>query len=505
MCSYKQPVKTDFAKEVQILGSIVDTDHVAGRLKFDGDNRFNPTILPVAKTSRYDYIGLVRYDPAHEHEMYWCYMRWTRSESTGRRVLSCATQALQLKSPDLTGRSRCGEDVGWLNFDQGLNEGRLFFSPAGEPLLTIASNSQSQCMSIYVVDLRKYIPGLEKELGIGHVPIRFDRFVELYSPPPANMIEKNWMLLYDPDDSNELYVHQNMIPRKFSSLANPLANQVGSDGDRCLQSLRSAYPNEDPDNEENTISVHQGTNMLRVTMCEFPCEPTVHNTVLVSIVHVKLRNGEDIQYRRHSVVMNSTYPFDIMGYSPSLLFAGLDTSVMTYSVTMAWDTKARTRPAYKDVGEAADPEPVAEEEPVLKAKPATAKSEAKAEVKVGAAKTVQKPVEAEKDARRRRVRRDESGNSGESKPAVDPDFWMSTGQHAPWISSSDLEPLPKSDIVSRFQTTPEGERPSTNPFVSDFYHGWIDDHMIVTFGVSDQDSGFIQIDARQLFDCIRVC
>lgn len=94
-------------------------------------------------------------------------------------------------------------------------------------------------------------------------------------------IEKNWSPFLGEND--ELFFHVSLVPQQIYKYVpnltlRPLDPLAPSHN--CLTDLLGA--------DMNRVHLHHATPLLRATLCKRgECVPDVHNTVLMSIIHVK--------------------------------------------------------------------------------------------------------------------------------------------------------------------------------------------------------------------------
>ncbi|KAK9455495.1 hypothetical protein V1511DRAFT_487437 [Dipodascopsis uninucleata] len=427
-----------------ILMSSFNDELTASRVRFGGgSNRYNPNLIPLPDGSEHQYIGFVRYGREEVHEVHWCLMKWIRVPITERKFLQCATAVKKLAMPHFRTKPGACKKVPFLDFDQGLLDPRIYFSPFGEPLMVVGSNSHISCLGMYVIDLRALIPELSTLLHIENVPVRYIEYSELSGPPPIEEISKNWFSIYDLE--NKEYWHHSIAPSQIITRAGQSAYNIASSQPNCLTGI----------SKKGDVKLHQASNSLRLTLCKFPCKPTVENTVIIAMIHAKAVNEVDIYYRRYIVVMNATAPFEILGYSKNLNYAGTDEYHMIYTISMAWDTQLRHRKSWKIFDTPGTPS-----ETILRKR---------AELGVP---DQQLPPRQEN-----------------AKPGAD----FVLPPEAKWMPA---------DEVSHHNTM---STQYNNPIVSDYYHGWIDDDILISFGIRDSDAGVIHVKARDLVDCIHLC
>ncbi|KAK9428668.1 hypothetical protein V1505DRAFT_202726 [Lipomyces doorenjongii] len=417
-----RPSTRNFDDAANFLVSINGPEGTVARMQFGSasNSPYNPNLLPYPVGSKPAYIGFARQSPNNvvlHHEIVYCDMDWGETRAIGRRILQCVepSSARRLLLPEATSPAGLCLSHKFLEMKQGHTDPRVFFSPMGEPLMVVGTNGRSNCMGQYVVDLRTMIPGLSQKMNLTNIPVRYSDLTELRRDDMRE-IEKNWVLLYD--ENNEEYVHQDLTPRSISKGVNG-SNILPVSAQELPECMRS--PLKDFSKTEDAVNeYHQATNSLRVTMCEFPCVPTIHNTVLVSIVHIKYKNIYELFYRRYAMIMNVTAPFDVIGRTNNLMFAGLDEQTMLYTVSMVWDKSFTTRPEWNDT----------------------------------------------------------------------------TGDSA--IQAHDTE-------YADDPSSAEGYGKSRNKLADGYYHGWIDDIVMINIGVNDCDAAVLHVPMRDVLDCIVLC
>ncbi|KAK9371623.1 uncharacterized protein V1513DRAFT_455109 [Lipomyces chichibuensis] len=381
-------------------------------------DRFNPSVIPYPPGSQYPYVGFAvqpltpeNATTVQQYIIVYCDMEWASSDVFEQQMLTCMNEPNILDLPNwLSPDGSCTP----LN-ETGLGhiEPRIFMSPLGEPLMIFSTNGQTNCEHDFVVDLRTIVPDLGPKLQVENVPIRFGNLTVLPSATPLAEMEKTYQLLFD--DKAEIFVHRGIGERSLTSISDYYGMHnlaVDSLAPECILSLGKYVP--DPDRQKLTLE--QATNSLRVTLCEYPCEPTLDNTVLMSIMHVKYVHLEEVYYRRYLVIMNATAPFGILARSSNLIYMGSDERATVFTVAMEWD-HSHFRDRRKSF---------------VNPQKAVTKRE---EFAVNAAKLT----------------------------------------------------------------------PDMNSLVNDYYHGWLDDTVLISLGVNDQESAFTHINASQLLDCLEPC
>ncbi|KAK9314924.1 hypothetical protein V1522DRAFT_415859 [Lipomyces starkeyi] len=417
-----RPSTRHFDDAANFLVSINGPEGTVARMQFGSAaySRYNPNLLPYPAGSKPAYIGFARQSPNNvvfHHEIVYCDMDWGETRAIGRRILQCVepANARRLFLPEASSPAGLCLSHKFLEMKQGHTDPRVFFSPMGEPLMVVGTNGRTNCMGQYVVDLRTVIPGLSQKMNLMNIPVRYSNLTELRRDD-MHEIEKNWVLLYD--ENNEDYVHHDMTPRSISKGVNGsnILLVPAQELPECMRSpLKDFSKTKDAVNE-----YHQATNSLRVTMCEFPCIPTIHNTVLVSLMHIKYKNVYELFYRRYAMIMNVTAPFEVIGRTNNLMFAGLDEQTMLYTVSMVWDKSFNARPEWND-------------------------------------------------------------------------------------ATGDSSILANSAEYAEDYSRKEGYGQSRNQLADGYYHGWIDDTVMINIGVNDCDAAVLHVPMRDMLDCIVLC
>ncbi|KAK9319893.1 hypothetical protein V1517DRAFT_265407 [Lipomyces orientalis] len=478
--------------------------------------RYNPNILPFPKDYKHPYIGFARQSPKgvlYHHEIVWCEMDWGETPAIGRKVLVCAQPAQRLTLPEWVSKPGSCKSLPYLALKAGHSDPRVLFSPRGEPLMVVGNNGKSNCMGQFVIDLRVVVPGLNWKMGLRHVPIRYKTLTEL-PRPEYNEVEKNWFLMWDEADVG--YVQHETERRSVSLLNAPQNKQVNiaTPGiQKCLSVLKR--PIKDRKSQANDI--HQATNSLRVTLCDFPCIPTIHNTVIIELMHMKYKNVYELFYRRYVIIMNATAPFNVIGRTGNLMYAGTDERTMLYSVSMTWDHEHYSGHEEWDEDVHGGHQYLQELEAEKEREAALRKSPDEDTNTVSASKEEQKETREglisqnyKNGAKKMKRYLTESMDSGRklfkrAKPADDKD-----GAGAPSAtllsatSSMTTTVLTTSAKASTSQPGKTDHQPQ-NPLVNKYYHGWLDDTIMINIGINDNDAGVLHVRARDLLECIHTC
>ncbi|KAK9450045.1 uncharacterized protein V1518DRAFT_426911 [Limtongia smithiae] len=443
------------SKAIVVPASSKHEDLTMMRIRFDEfDPKLysNPNILPAPRGSSFDYVGFARYDPKEEEssetklEIHWCLMTMRTAPITGLNFIECSSQPTPLPSPHFESvKDSCG-DLKHLELDFGLIDHRVFWSPFGEPLMLVVSNSHVACLGQYLIDLRVLVPELSHLLRVENVPIRYGKYVELDDVNISDTIfHRNWMMLFD--EHNYGYISYGMLPQAVAAISKPEVN-IAQGSPNCLQEIVQATTG-------TVATLIQASNSLRLTLCRFPCTPTLENTVLISLVQAEYSNNLDIYYRRYLVMMEPVAPFKIIARSRNLIYAGADNTNPLFSASLIWDTNERNHASW------ANYEPEIKDEKLWKAK-----------------------------------KLHKRGGTDLKKKTAPQEVMTPAGEqvHADWIHIRDVDHM-MYNMQTQFQ----------NHLVSDYYQGWLDDTLVITFSISSLYSGFIQVNARDMVNCLIEC
>ncbi|KAJ8101186.1 hypothetical protein POJ06DRAFT_90545 [Lipomyces tetrasporus] len=515
-----------------LVSAVVDEGTVA-RMDF-GRNpqapRYNPNILPFPKDYRHPYIGFARQSPRNvlfHHEIVWCEMDWAETPVIGRKILACVGTPKRLKLDEWITKAGLCRTHKYLGLKQGHADPRILFSPLGEPLMVVGTNGLSNCMNQFVIDLRIVIPGLSTKMKLYGVPIRFKKLTEL-PRPDYNEIEKNWFLMWD--ESGIEYVQHETEDRSISAVALPHDKQINiaTPGDqKCVTSLKRRLGRKGQAN-----NIHQATNSLRVTLCDFPCIPTIHNTVIIELMHMKYMNRLELFYRRYAVIMNATAPFDIIGRTGNLMYAGTDENVMLYTVSMAWDhehyrqhedwnetvhgghwffdeVEERERKIAEEMSRTLNVENANEEQGQTTTeekretlrKRATPADDMDVEIDDLDTSAASTSVATALSTSAVTVTRLSASSLGTSLTTSASSTTSSAASH----SSTSRGTEGKAAELKTTNSLPKSQSYPQNPLVNKYYHGWLDDMIMISVGINDEDSGVLHVRARDMLECVHIC
>lgn len=290
--------------------------------------------------------------------------------------MRCVTEPVKINIPS-TPAERC--DTAWLAFPDipGFHDPRVFWSGKGEPLILVNSASRYGCVGLWVLDLRRVFPELEKVLKPHGYRVRGDERVEgegkgsatgsmLMSYPhlteitrnprsSRSLVEKNWVMWFP--NHEEAYVQYDMLGR--SSLQEDMgmnrtltANRIiiaprnttmSRRGGRTFakltgngfttRNLTSPYELTcftDAHERDKLGSLghwHQGSNALRLLLCTRAeartgqCDEDAAvddgRSIHFAVVHRKFSNAIHLplRYERYVLVWESRKPFQTVGVS----------------------------------------------------------------------------------------------------------------------------------------------------------------------------------------------
>ncbi|KAK9468530.1 hypothetical protein V1512DRAFT_251995 [Lipomyces arxii] len=499
------------------LVSIESADGTVTNLDFGPSDspRYNPNLLPFPKGYKYPYLGFARQSPVSvlvHHEVVFCEMEWVEAQDIDRdRTLRCAGPTHFTETLDLPGwpspPGTCKE-YEFLHLEQGHTDPRIFFSPSGEPLMVIGTNGLSNCLNQYVIDLRAIMPDLSQKMDLTDVPVKYNKLTEL-PRDHYNEIEKNWFLMWD--EKNLGYVQHEIERRSVSFLdATPaeIKNLVPAPftpPEACVGFLTRIT---DPD--VSHIYLHQATNSLRVTLCDFPCIPTVHNTVLIEMVHLKYKATPNLYYKRYVIVMNATAPFDIIGRTGNIMYAGTDDDTMVYTMSMVWDHQ--NHPGHVEWNE--------EEHGTIVIPEGYEQQEEKP---ISVTEIFQKLREEDDDddasspapqQLRKRAVDDLTSRSATDGTSAVPEiitFPVLTEHTIPRVEiSAQVQAAAAAEAASQLGRAPSRapqrrRKRRRNSLVNPYYHGWLDDTLLISIGIDDTKTQVMHAHARDLLECLHLC
>ncbi|KAK4047506.1 hypothetical protein OIO90_006148 [Microbotryomycetes sp. JL221] len=306
---------------------------------------FNPSVLVLPDTAGVGFRHLVvargpeKYEVINGEDTRWesvlgCFL--TPLERAHLALPYLARES-ELETLDLPAQRkveylRCHDPT----FDQfiGPEDPRLFFTNDGQPLLLYSQTGRSPniCRAIFMIDARVVIPGLTDALKRAgwNPPIVFKEQTDLIRENQFN-IEKNWAPFLGEQD--ELFFHVSLVPQEIYKWVPGLtlrALDPSPPTHNCLTEVIGA--------EMNRVKFHHATPLLRVTLCKRgECKPSIHNTVLFGIIHIKYHPLPYLFYERRVVTWNVTSPYEYLSVSKPLTYSGTNQADPIFTVSMAWD------------------------------------------------------------------------------------------------------------------------------------------------------------------------
>jgi hypothetical protein len=256
----------------------------------------------------------------------------------------CTSPAIKIDIPP-TPADFC--DGTWSAFPDipGFHDPRVFWSGKGEPLILVNSASRYGCVGLWVVDLRRLFPELDKLVSReGQSLMSYPRLTEITRNPRSTRasVEKNWLLWFPNRD--EAYVQYDLLGRSVPGVdgTNSTTTTARTGGRTFAKLIGNGFttpnltdPNEEPcfgpehetDAMGNHGHWHQGSNALRLILCTRAqarlgsCEEDAAvqdgRSVHFAVMHRKFSNewGLPLRYERHVVVWESRPPFQMLGVS----------------------------------------------------------------------------------------------------------------------------------------------------------------------------------------------
>ncbi|KAK9449961.1 uncharacterized protein V1518DRAFT_415170 [Limtongia smithiae] len=537
-----------YSREVLMLPSLDSTAGNVVELDFvDRQSISTPSLIPTDPSYAHPYLGFAqrtRKALFNHHEIVVCDMDWGYALDGSKSLLCVGNQPpVTLKLPEWPSATGLCKTHDFMAEPLGAMEPRVFLSPIGEPLMIVSSNGQHACLSQYIIDLRAIMPDISTRLALPDVPITYENLTELVRDG-MHEYERSWVMFWDYKDKP--FLQHSIMERSLTPLgqtANAL-NKTQSKPPTCVQQLV-----EDPSIAPGGPTMLQTSNALHVTMCEFPCIPTIHNTVIVAIVHVKFANGLfESHYRRYAMIMNATFPFDVIGRSNSLKYqSSFNGDEDFFTTTMHWDKNYQKRRDWDDDVDNLELTPGSQsklyqaletiDDPGSKMSIPSELNDTDRSVLTdmtlsGIDHTSK--VDAQLDTpqefgrRRHRVRRRRHilfSRNDDHKPADDSeavvivdefegandyeaaeDDLIAEGTPAPDTNATadTVVPAPPAPKTNAATGSPSKKRPH-NPFVNPYQHGWIDDVVIISLSIDEEHNNMLHTTMKDMLDCLVKC
>lgn len=438
--------------------------HISAASKDAANPRFNPSILPLPFKSSYPYVGFASQVKGSTYEIYSCYLSRGQKTISKRIGLQCATEPVKviIETPE---SGECREHL-YLGLRTGPQTPRVFLSPEGTPYLTYSGNSVEGCIGVWMVDLRALFPSLTEYFP--NPPLVYVDPVELNRPEPRREMEQNWSFMFE---ANKTFIQQDLYPRTFSSIGWQNRN-LAPKSFKCIQALVE---------KKQSAVLRQATNTLRLSLCEFPCTATDENTVLISIIHVKFQEGYRPYYERRVVMTSAHFPFDVIGISPPLIYAGADEQDLIYTTTIAWDSRQAPRKNREKVAE------LNLEKYKIKV---AAETPAEEDFSPSSSDSEQKDTSAtESDGEKPKEKQDKRSLQKRI-----------TEKKLKQILSIQESNRDSSSSYKDWQNNPQ-----LRGLQSDYYHGYLSDVILIGFGIEDKESAVLDVRASDLVQCIKKC
>jgi len=225
----------------------------------------------------------------------------------------------------------------WFWNNQGPEDGRVFWSHLGEPLViyhSISPTNSDLCRLMYLVDLRS-IYTLLSEIVLRTVnppPIRFTESVPLLIAG-QNGMHKNWAPFTD--SSGDVFIHVYLVPQTIykletntaSSRALPTFSSPASE-----LSILEPFVMQEPDEWNcltvalNGSDVHQSSPFLELILCNYAdarsgaCNPNdPKNRLYIGVFHV-IHPEDRSFYEPRILTFESSFPFNYVSLSKPMVY-----------------------------------------------------------------------------------------------------------------------------------------------------------------------------------------
>ncbi|KAK9458547.1 uncharacterized protein V1516DRAFT_682441 [Lipomyces oligophaga] len=437
--------------------------------------RFNPSLLPMPSSAPYSYMAFSSQLKGSVYELWYCYIDRGQKRISRRVGFQCATEPTLLNIPTLE-LGECN-DHPFLALKSGPQTPRVLLMPDGTPVLMYSANSQSYCIGVWMIDLRALIPTLVQHFP--NAPFQFLETIELNRPGQRAEIEQNWVLMFE---KNKTFIQQDLHPRTFSSIGWQNKN-LAPRSFSCIEALTEG---------KSSAVLQQATNTLRLSLCEFPCTATLENTVLISIIHVKYLEGYSPYYERRVLMTSATFPFDVIGISPPLLYAGTDENDMIYTTMIAWDSTQGDRAKRDDIFSRN-----LDKYKVRKPNTGVEEDEQSGSTEEAGSMEEENASEQQKTA------------AAEEKVKVD----KRDGNKSQIKLEKRISPRTKKrilDLKEQYEDKAKAaeyvaDAPELAGLESDFYHGYLNDIVLIGFGIDDRESAMLDVRASELVSCVKKC
>ncbi|KAK9361863.1 hypothetical protein V1504DRAFT_432439 [Lipomyces starkeyi] len=410
--------------------------------------RFNPSILPLPPNAPHPYIGFAAEAKGNTFDLYACYLARGQKKVSKRWGLQCATEPQRIEIATVES-GECREHL-FFGLRKGPQTPRVFFAPDGTPILTYSANSEADCIGVWMVDARVAYPPLME--WFPNPPLQYLEPIELRRPGKKLEMEQNWTFMFE---HNKTFIQQDLYPRTYSSIGWQNRN-LAPRSFKCINALTQ--------NREE-VALRQATNTLRLSLCNWPCTATEENTVLISIIHVKYAEGYRPYYERRVLVTTAQFPFDVIGISPSLVYTGTDEQDVLYTTSLTWDSRQEPRKSREDV---------------------YSMDKSKYAVKSEMTGGDRSPENQETQEEPNKVKVEKRETAQEKKMRK---------LHEKQEELADKNKFREYTI----------ENPQLSGIESDYYHGYLNDVVLIGFGIEDREAAVLDVRASDLVECIKKC
>ncbi|KAJ8102276.1 hypothetical protein POJ06DRAFT_249246 [Lipomyces tetrasporus] len=410
--------------------------------------KFNPSILPLPPKAPYPYIGFAAEAKGNTFDLYACFLVRGQKKISKRLGLQCATEPERIEITTVES-GECREHL-FLSLRKGPQTPRVFFAPDGTPILTYSGNSETDCIGVWMVDARVAYPPLME--WFPNPPLQHLQPIELQRPGKKLEREQNWTFMFE---RNQTFIQQDLYPRTYSSIGWQNRN-LAPRSFKCVNALTQ---------NREAVALRQATNTLRLSLCNWPCTATAENTVLISIIHVKHAEGYRPYYERRVLVTTAQFPFDVIGISPSLVYTGTDEQDVLYTMSLTWDSRQGPRKDREDVY-SMDKSKYAVKSQMTEDDVSSDEQEAPEEPK-------KEKIEKRETAQEKKMRK---------------------------LHEKQQELADKN--IFRDYTI---ENPQLSGIESDYYHGYLNDVVLIGFGIEDREAAVLDVRASDLVECIKKC
>ncbi|KAK9239990.1 hypothetical protein V1525DRAFT_396539 [Lipomyces kononenkoae] len=410
--------------------------------------RFNPSILPLPPNAPHPYIGFAAHSKGNTFELYACYLARGQKKVSKRLGLQCATEP-QLIEIATVESGECNEHL-YFGLRKGPQTPRVFLAPDGTPILTYSANSEADCIGVWMVDARVAYPPLME--WFPNPPLQYAEPVELRRPGKKLEMEQNWTFMFE---RNKTFIQQDLYPRTYSSIGWQNRN-LAPKSFKCVNALTQ--------NREEVV-LRQATNTLRLSLCNWPCTATEANTVLISIIHVKYKEGYRPYYERRVLVTAAQFPFDVIGISPPLVYTGTDEQNVLYTTSLTWDSRQSPRKDRENV------------------------------YSMDKSKYAIKSVESE------------DGHTPDQEETLEEPTKVKVEKRETALEKKMRKLHEKQEELADKTKFREYtiENPQLSGIESDYYHGYLNDVVLIGFGIEDREAAVLDVRAADLVECLKKC